>query len=159
MMERRMWRDASFGITNKLWQISWSYVLLLCALAGIGYAALYSVGGGPQPYADRHIIRFCIGLALLVAIALIDIRFIARLSWPLYAFGLGMLVLVLRLGHVGKGAQRWLELGGMEVQPSEMMKIVLVLALAAWFRRASWERTGNPLTCCPRRSPFWFRRR
>ncbi len=149
MMERRMWRDASFGVTRKLWRISWLYVVLLCVLAGIGYTALYSVGGGPQAYANRHITRFCIGLALMVAIALVDIRFIARLSWPLYVFGIGMLLVVLRFGHVGKGAQRWIELGGMEVQPSEMMKIVLILALAAWFRRASWERVGNPLFIIP----------
>lgn len=144
-----MWRDASFGVTNKLWRVSWIYVLLLCLLAGIGYTALYSVGGGPQPYADRHIMRFCIGLVLMLSVALIDIRVIARLSWPLYAFGIVMLLVVLRFGHVGKGAQRWIELGGMEIQPSEMMKIVLILALAAWFRRASWERMGNPLFLLP----------
>src|SRR5207248_284868 len=67
----------------------------------------------------------------------------------LYAAGIGLLVLVLRYGHVGKGAQRWISVGGMEVQPSEMMKIVLVLALAAWFHRASWERIGNPLFLLP----------
>ena len=150
MMERRLWLETSFGLTAKLWQVSWAYVLLLCVLAGIGYTALYSVGGGsPEPYATRHILRFCFGLVLMIAVALVDIRFIARLSWPLYVMGIGLLLLVLRYGHVGKGAQRWIELGGMEVQPSEMMKIVLVLALAAWFHRASWERIGNPLFLLP----------
>lgn len=150
MMERRLWRRASFGLTTKLWQISWPYVLLLCALAAVGYAALYSVGGGsPEPYANRHILRFCFGLLLMVVIALVDIRFIARLAWPVYGLCLGLLVLVLRFGHVGKGAQRWIELGGVEVQPSEMMKIGLVLVLASWFHRASWERIGNPLFLLP----------
>ena len=60
-----------------------------------------------------------------------------------------MLLLVMRIGHVGKGAQRWIELGGMEWQPSEFAKIALVLALASWFHRASWERMGNPLFLIP----------
>ena len=143
--QRRI-RESSFGLTSKLWQISWLYVLLICALAGVGYVALYSAAGGsPEPYATRHIMRFVFGLVLMLCIALIDIRFIARFAWPAYAAGAVLLMLVLRMGHVGKGAQRWIELGGMQWQPSEFMKIVLVLALASWFHRASWERMGNPL--------------
>jgi rod shape determining protein RodA len=150
MMERRLWRETSFDLTAKLWQISWLYVLLLCALAGIGYVALYSAAGGSsEPYATRHILRFLFGLVLMLCIALVDIRFIARLSWPAYAFGLLLLVVVARVGHVGKGAQRWIELGGLQLQPSELMKTFLVLALAAWFHRASWERVGNPLFLVP----------
>jgi rod shape determining protein RodA len=53
------------------------------------------------------------------------------------------------MGHVGKGAQRWIEFGGLQVQPSELMKLALVLALASWFHRASWERMGNPLFLIP----------
>ncbi len=124
--------------------------LLLCALAGVGYVALYSAAGGSaEPFAGRHVLRFGFGLVLMLGIALVDIRFIARLSWPLYGVCLGLLVLVLRIGHVGKGAQRWLELGGLQLQPSELMKIALVLALAAWFHRASWEKIGNPLFLIP----------
>jgi rod shape determining protein RodA len=59
------------------------------------------------------------------------------------------LVLVLKIGHVGKGAQRWLDLGGQQIQPSELMKLGLILALAAWFHRASWDRIGNPLFLLP----------
>jgi rod shape determining protein RodA len=62
---------------------------------------------------------------------------------------LALLALVARYGHSGKGAQRWIELGGVQVQPSELMKIALVLALASWFHRASWERIGNPLFLIP----------
>ncbi len=150
MMDRRLIRETSFGLTNKLWQISWTYVVLLCALAGVGYVALFSAAGGsPEPYASRHVLRFAFGLGLMLSIALVDIRFIARLSWLLYVLGIGLLVLVLRMGHVGKGAQRWLELGSLQLQPSELMKIFLILALAAWFHRASWERIGNPLFLIP----------
>jgi rod shape determining protein RodA len=148
-MERRLIRETSFGLVSKLWQINWIFVLLLCALAGVGYLALYSAGGGPEPYASRQILRFGFGLVLMLCIAMVDIRFIARLSWPAYGIGIGLLLLVDRMGHVGKGAQRWIELGGMQWQPSEFMKIALVLALASWFHKASWERMGNPLFLFP----------
>jgi rod shape determining protein RodA len=150
MREGRLWLQTSFGLGGKVLQINWIYVLLLCALAAVGYAALYSAAGGsPEPYAARHVLRFITGLVLMVGIALIDIRFIARLAWPSYFLSLALLVLVMRYGHVGKGAQRWIEFGGLQLQPSELMKIALVLALASWFHRASWERIGNPLFLIP----------
>jgi rod shape determining protein RodA len=150
MMDRRLLRETSFGLTAKLWQINWFYVLLLCALAGVGYTALYSAAGGsPEPYADRHVMRFAVGLVLMVGVALVDIRFIQKLAWPIYGICLALLVVVARYGHVGKGAQRWIEFGGLQLQPSELMKIALVLALASWFHRASWERIGNPLFLVP----------
>ena len=136
-MDRRLLRETSFGLSGKLWRISWLYVLLLCGLAGVGYAALYSAAGGsPEPYAARHVLRFAAGLVLMLGIALIDIRFIARLAWPVYGVSIVLLLLVARMGHVGKGAQRWVELGGLQLQPSELAKLGLVLVLAAWFHRA-----------------------
>ncbi len=148
--ERRLIRaEPSFGLTTKLWQISWLYVLLLCALASVGYLALYSAAGAPEPYASKHIIRFGFGLVMMLCIAVTDIRFIARFSYVVYGFSVALLVLVLRMGHVGKGAQRWIELGGTQIQPSELAKIGLVMALAAWFHRASLERMGNPLFLIP----------
>ncbi len=148
---RRLIRaEPSFGIATKLWQISWSYVLLLCLLAGVGYVALYSAAGGsPEPYAYRHILRFCFGLVVMLCVALVDIRLIEKTSYLVYGLSVGLLILVLRMGHVGKGAQRWIDLGGMQMQPSELAKIGLVMALAAWFHRASWERMGNPLFLAP----------
>jgi rod shape determining protein RodA len=151
VLDRRLWRETSFDLTAKLFHVNWLFVLLLCALAGVGYVALYSVGGGSaEPYAARHAMRFVAALVMMVGIALIDIRFIARLAWPAYAVALALLVVVAHVGHIGKGAQRWIELGGgLELQPSELMKIALVLALASWFHRASWERIGNPLFLIP----------
>jgi len=148
--ERRLWREGSFDLTGKILQINWLYVLMLCGLAGIGYVALYSAAGGaPEPYATKHALRFGFGLVMMLGIALIDIRIIARLAWPAYGIGIALLVLVMRMGHVGKGAQRWIELGGLQLQPSELMKLGLILALASWFHRASWERMGNPLFLMP----------
>jgi rod shape determining protein RodA len=150
MMDRRLWREPSFDRMGKVLQVNWLYVMLLGALAGVGYTALYSAAGGsPEPYAARHAMRFGIGVILMLAIGLTDIRFLAKLAWPAWVGAVILLVLVLRVGHVGKGAQRWLELGGLQMQPSEMMKLALILALASWFHRASWERIGNPLFLIP----------
>jgi rod shape determining protein RodA len=148
--ERRLLRaEPDFGLLNKLWRINWLYVLLLCALAGCGYVALYSAGGGPEPYAWRHGLRFGFSLVLMLSLAMVDIRFIARFSWPAYLGALVLLVLVLKMGHVGKGAERWLDIGPVQLQPSEIMKLALAMALASWFNRASWARVGNPLFLLP----------
>ena len=145
-----MWREPSFDLMGKVLQVNWLYVILLCCLAGVGYVALYSAAGGaPEPYATRHAERFAIGIGIMLAIGMVDIRAIAKIAWPAWLGGIVLLVLVLRMGHVGKGAQRWLELGGLQLQPSELMKLALILALASWFHKASWERIGNPLFLIP----------
>ena len=151
IFERRLIRaEPKFGLIAKLWNVSWGYVLLLCALAAVGYVALYSVAGGSaEPYAGRDTLRFAAGLVMMLCMAMVDIRVIARLSWAVYGVSIALLVLVLRVGHVGKGAQRWLDLGGLQMQPSELAKIGLVMVLAHWFHRATWERMGNPLFLVP----------
>ena len=151
IFERRLLtRDRGAGILEKLWQIPWSFVLLLCGVAAVGYVALLSAGSGnPDLYAQKHAIRFGFGLVMMLCIALVDIRVIARFAWLGYLGGVALLVLVLLHGNIGKGAQRWIDVGPIQLQPSELMKIMLVLALAAWFHRASWERIGNPLFLIP----------
>ncbi|MDQ1079836.1 rod shape determining protein RodA [Pseudoroseomonas cervicalis] len=151
VFERRLLtRDRGAGVLEKLWLIPWSFVLLLCAVAAAGYIALYSAGGGaPEPYASRHALRFGFCVVMMLSIAMVDVRVIAKLSWLGWLIGLGLLVLVALHGQVGKGAQRWIEIGPIQLQPSELMKIMLVLALAHWFHRASWERVGNPLFLIP----------
>ncbi len=143
-------RAASFGLLEKFLRINWLFVLATCALAGIGFAALYSAAGGRfYPYADPQLFRFLGALILMLALALVDIRIIAKCAWPAYALGLVLLVLVWKFGHVGLGAKRWLDVAGMHVQPSELMKLFLAMALAAWFHRASHEQVGNPLFLIP----------
>ena len=149
LAKRLIRAEPSFGLMAKVWQVSWAYTLLLCALAGVGYVALYSAGAGPEAYASRHVLRFAFGVVMMLSIAMLDIRFIARFSYVVYGLSVALLVLVLKMGHVGKGAQRWIELGGLQLQPSELAKIGLVMALAAWFHKASWERIGNPLFLIP----------
>ncbi len=150
LTEKRLLRaEPNFGLLTKLLRVHWLFVALLCALAGVGYVALYSAGGGPEPYAWRHAIRFGFGLVMALSLAMIDIRILARLSWPMYALSILLLALTLKMGHVGKGAERWLDIGPLQLQPSEIAKVGLAMALAAWFHRASYERVGNPLFLIP----------
>ncbi len=149
--ERRLlMREKGTGILEKLWLIPWSFVLLLSAVAAVGYIALYSAGGGAaEPYASKHILRFGFGVVLMLSLALVDIRLIARFAWVGWLAAVALLVLVALHGNVGKGAQRWIDIGPVQLQPSELAKIMLVLSLAWWFHRASYEKVGNPLFLIP----------
>ncbi len=149
--DKRLLRaEPSFRVLAKLWRVSWLYVLLICVLGGVGYGALYSAGGGSaKPFAGPQSLRFGLGLVMMLCVAMLPPGALVRLAWPLYAVSLGLLAAVLRVGHVGKGAERWLVLGGVQLQPSELAKIALALALAAWFHRAGRARMGNPLFLVP----------
>ncbi len=149
--DKRLLRaEPSFRFLAKLWRVSWLYVLLICVLAGVGYGALYSAGGGSaKPFAGPQSLRFGFGLLMMLGVAMLSPRVLVRLAWPLYAVSLLLLGAVLRMGHVGKGAERWLVLGGVQLQPSELAKIALALALAAWFHRIGQNRMGNPLFLVP----------
>ncbi|GBQ64077.1 rod shape-determining protein RodA [Ameyamaea chiangmaiensis NBRC 103196] len=147
IFEKRLLRpEPSFGLLGKLWQVNWLYVVLICALAGVGYTALYSAGGGSaHPFAGPQTARFGVALVLMIGVALLPPRALTWMAWPAYVASLGLLGAVLKMGHVGKGAERWIMIGGMQVQPSEFAKIALVLVLATWFQRTSSLRLGNPL--------------
>jgi rod shape determining protein RodA len=147
---RRPFRDRSFGLVRKFLGINWLFVLCLCALAGVGYAALYSAAGGaPTPYANGQLYRFLAALLMMFAIAMVDIRIIAKTSWFAYALGILLLLVVMKFGHTGLGAKRWLIIGGVQIQPSELMKLFLIMALAHYFHRSTYERVGNPLFLIP----------
>jgi rod shape determining protein RodA len=131
-------------IRQKLWQINWGLVLVLSALAGIGFAMLYSAANGSiDPWAFKQMVRFGFGLVAMIVFALIDIRLWMRWAYVLYALALVALVAVNVQGTVGMGAQRWLDFGLFQVQPSEVMKIMLVLALARYFHGISVEDAGR----------------
>jgi rod shape determining protein RodA len=121
---------------QKLKAMNWGLILLVIAVGTVGFAALYSAGGGHvEPYADKHAMRFAVGFVGMMITAMISIRYWRILAWPLYGISVLMLVYVDLRGHIGMGAQRWINLGFINVQPSELMKITLVLALAAYYER------------------------
>lgn len=148
---RQRIREHSFGLVHKLLRINWLFVLCICLLAGIGYATLYSAGGGSgEPYANGQIIRFAGALVMMICIALVDIRVIEKFSWPAWIFGVLLLAFVLKFGHVGGlGARRWMMIGGIELQPSELMKLFLAMALGSYFKRATPLQIGNLLFVLP----------
>jgi rod shape determining protein RodA len=132
---------------EKLLDVNWGLVLLITVIATAGFAMLYSVAGGRiNPWALPQIIRFVLGCFILVAVALIDVRVWMSLAYPAYGLALLLLVGVVVAGHVGLGAQRWITLGPLELQPSELMKISLVLALARFLHGKSVEEVSKPLT-------------
>lgn len=120
-------------VWRRLARMNWLLVVLIAGLAGIGLAMLYSAGDASwEPWALRQAVRFGIGVALMIVIATVDLRLWWRLAYPIYAIALA-LVVVVEVAGVGDGSQRWISLGFMNLQPSEAMKVAIVLALARYF--------------------------
>lgn len=133
------------SLKDKLRQVRWLFVLVLCATSGVGIAMLYSAAGGSmEPWAIRQLVRFAAALVVLLIVALSDIRLWLRWAYPLYFLALVLLVVVDVAGFIGMGAQRWIDLGIIKLQPSEVMKIALVLALARYFHRLAAEDMARP---------------
>ena len=115
-------------------QLPWRVILLVVLIGGFGLVVLYSAAGGHiRPWALSQGIRFAafIGLALLLS-RLREAQLKAA-AFPLYAIILLLLIAVEIFGFVGGGSQRWLDLGFIRLQPSELMKLTIVLALARFY--------------------------
>lgn len=137
-------RRRTKSLFQKLSELNLVIVVVVIMIAGIGFALLYSVAGGAvDPWAKKQIIRFVIGMVGMVVIALVDIRVWMFLAYPIYFFSLVLLVIVSVMGQTGMGATRWINLGFMNFQPSELMKIALILALARYYHCLAKEETGQ----------------
>ncbi len=131
-------------LADKVRGIRWDLIILITAISCLGFAMLYSAANGNlHPWAAKQMTRFAIAFVPMIAAALIDIRHWFRLSYWIYGICLLLVVLVDLRGIVGMGAQRWIDLGIVQLQPSEMMKIALVLALAHYFHSLSTESIGR----------------
>lgn len=120
-------------LSQKLSEINWALAALIAVIACAGFVMLYSAAGGSfSPWAARQMIRFIVGFLILVTVACVDLRVWMGLAYPAYGVSLLLLVAVEVAGRVGLGAQRWIELGPLALQPSELMKIALILALARY---------------------------
>lgn len=137
--------SASFGgqmgLVTKLGQMHWALVATVCIIAGIGFATLYSVGGGDFGLGGKQLVRFALGLGLMITIALVHIRVWWNLAYVAYGIALALLAAVEFIGMSGGGAQRWIDIGLFNLQPSELMKIALVLALARYFHGRTQSET------------------
>ena len=133
-------------LTEKLFLISWPMLLLLTLIAGVGFVSLYSAAGGHvEPWAGKQAVRFGFGMLGLIFVSLVDIRFWLKAAYPAYALGVLLLIYVDILGHIGMGAQRWINIGFLQLQPSEVVKITTVLVLARFFHASTPEDVRNPL--------------
>jgi rod shape determining protein RodA len=141
---------AAPGFGERLWRINWGLILVLTAIAGIGTVALYSAAGGRfDPWAARHAIRYGAAVAVLLATALVPPKVWLTLAWPMYAVSLLLLVAVDIAGTGRMGAQRWLMVGPMQIQPSEITKVAVILVLARYYHGLTREQAGRLLYVLP----------
>ena len=131
---------------RKILYLNWPLTLLLATVACVGFLMLYSVAGGSfSPWVEPQVKRFAMGFAVMLVVAMVPIWFWRNVSALGYFVTIALLLAVEFFGTVGMGAQRWIDLGFMRLQPSELMKVTLVMLLAAYYDWLPPERTSRPL--------------
>lgn len=123
--------DEASGLAARL-HIDLILLFLLVLICGFGLAVLYSASGASLMQVERQLVRLTVAAALMLAVAQVPLSVLRQWSAPLYLFGVLLLVLVLLIGDKSKGAQRWLDLGVVRFQPSEMLKLALPM-MVAWY--------------------------
>ena len=131
-------------LADKFRSLQWGLVILIAVISGVGFAMLYSAANGSfQPWASRQMARFAVAFLPMLLVAVVDIRHWFRSAYWIYGVALVLVVAVDLRGFVGMGAQRWIDLGFIQLQPSEIMTIALVLALARYFHCVPSENVGR----------------
>jgi rod shape determining protein RodA len=129
---------------RKILYFHWPIALLLAAVSCIGFLMLFSVAGGNfNKWAEPQIIRFCVGFIVMIIISFTPISFWRNVSIPAYLISLILLFYVEYFGITGKGAQRWIDLGFIRLQPSEFMKISLVMIIALYYDWLSVDKVSK----------------
>ncbi|SPJ27924.1 rod shape-determining protein RodA [Falsiruegeria mediterranea] len=130
---------------RKVFYMNWALTVLLISVAGVGFLMLYSVAGGSfSPWAEPQMKRFALGLAVMMFVAMVPIWFWRNMAVVAYLISIILLISVEFFGIVGMGAQRWIDIGFMRLQPSELMKITLVMLLAAYYDWLPGNKTSRP---------------
>ncbi|MDG1115648.1 MAG: rod shape-determining protein RodA [Flavimaricola sp.] len=130
---------------RKLLYLNWPIIILLAAISGAGFLMLYSVAGGSAtPWMEPQMKRFAAGMAMMLVIAMVPIWFWRNMAALAYLISLALLLAVEFFGVTGMGAQRWIDLGFMRLQPSELMKIGLVMMLAAYYDWLPLKKVSHP---------------
>ncbi len=120
--------------SEKLSRFSWAMFIPMCIVLAISIMVLYSAGGGGwRPFALSQLIKIILGFVVFFAAAFTNIKTWVKSAYLFYVIALIMIVMVTFFGHTGMGAQRWLNLGIIHIQPSELIKIALVMALGRYF--------------------------
>ncbi len=140
-------RRGDMTAVEKLWQMSWSLLFWICCIFALGFAMLYSAANGSlEPWAASQFVRFVAGMGILFIVTIIDVRLILQYAYVFYFVVLALLIGVEVRGFVGGGAQRWIDLGFFNLQPSELMKPALILALARYFHGIGMDEMRQPTT-------------
>jgi len=130
----------------KVLYLKWALIVLITAVASVGFLMLYSAAGGSfDPWASAQAKRFAVGMVLMLVVGFVPIWFWRNIAGLVYSFALILLIGVEFFGEVGMGAQRWIALGPVRLQPSELMKIALVAALAAYYDWLDPRLVSRPL--------------
>jgi rod shape determining protein RodA len=130
---------------RKLLYLNWPLILLLIAVACAGFLMLYSVAGGSAtPWMEPQVKRFALGLVVMLVIAMVPIWFWRNMAFVAFGGSVILLIGVEFFGEVRMGAQRWINLGFMRLQPSELTKITLVMFLAAYYDWLPLDRKSHP---------------
>ncbi len=130
---------------RKLWYLNWPIIMLLVAVSAFGFLMLYSVAGGsPTPWMEPQMKRFAMGLALMIFVAMVPIWFWRNMAFVAFGGSILLLLAVEFFGEVNMGAQRWINLGFMRLQPSELTKITLVMFLAAYYDWLPNNKVSHP---------------
>ncbi|WOI54118.1 rod shape-determining protein RodA [Parvularcula sp. LCG005] len=149
-MSTIMLSDQNIGVRGRFMRIHVLLIALLCALAGVGVMTLYSVAQGSwDPYATKHLVRFVVALCVLLAVAVTPLKFWLSAAYPVYFLSLGLLFLVPIIGDINMGARRWISMGGFQLQPSEIMKVALVMALARYYHGLEFKKVSTVLGLIP----------
>ena len=131
---------------SKVFYLHWALILVITAVAAIGWLMLYSIAGGDlSVWAAPQIKRYGFGMVILFAIAFTPIWFWRNTSGLAYLIAMILLLIVQFFGTVGMGAQRWIDLGFMRLQPSELMKVTLVMMLATYYDWLDDKKVSRPL--------------
>ena len=131
---------------RKILYLNWPLVFLIAAVASIGFLMLVSVAGGQlDTWAKPQMYRFAAGMVIMIGLAFVPMWFWRGISVPAYVCCFLLLVAVELVGEIGMGAQRWIDIGPIRLQPSELMKISLVLLLAAYYDWLPPHRVSRPL--------------
>jgi rod shape determining protein RodA len=131
---------------RKIFHANWALVVLVTAVASIGFLMLYSVAGGEiSRWAEPQMQRFALGLVAMFVVAMVPIWFWRNMAALAYGVSILLLLFVEYFGVTGMGAQRWIDLGFMRLQPSEVTKITLVMVLAAYYDWLDVKKVSRPI--------------
>ena len=129
----------------KVLYLNWPLVALLIAVGCYGFLMLYSIAGGNlRPWADPQMKRFALGLGIMFLVAFVPLWFWRSIAGLAYGIAVLLLLGVELFGTVGMGAKRWLELGPLRLQPSELAKITTIMALAAYYDWLDIKKVSHP---------------